>query len=92
MSPSPGVHASRHVIATVTVYRVFVANAVACVSVRTVFPTVQAFVTPGSGEIETDVDSETNTIVWWCPVCGENGYIRNWQGTLWDCATDSIPH
>ena len=47
---------------------------------------------PCPGEIETDVDSETNTIVWWCPACGENGYIRNWQGTLWDRAKDSVAH
>jgi hypothetical protein len=47
---------------------------------------------PCPGEIETDFELDTDTIVWWCPVCGENGYIRNWKGTLWDCATDSIPH
>jgi hypothetical protein len=47
---------------------------------------------PCPGEIETDFEPDTDTIVWWCPVCGENGYITNWQGTLWDCATDSMPH
>jgi len=47
---------------------------------------------PCPGEIETDFEVDTDTIVWWCPACGENGYIRNWKGTLWDCATDSMPH
>jgi hypothetical protein len=23
-------------------------------------------------------------ISWYCPVCGDNGLIRGWQGTLWD--------
>jgi hypothetical protein len=42
--------------------------------------------------IETDIDPETNTIEWWCPECGENGYIRNWAGTLWDRAQDAVGH
>ena len=47
---------------------------------------------PCSGEIETDFELDTDTIVWWCPVCGENGYIRNWKGTLWDRTNDSMAH
>ncbi len=39
---------------------------------------------PCSGEIEGDLDPETNVVLWWCPECGDNGYIRNWQGTSWD--------
>jgi len=23
-------------------------------------------------------------ISWYCPVCGDNGLIRGWQGTLWN--------
>lgn len=48
---------------------------------------------PCSGEIVTDFELENiDTIIWHCPVCDENGYIRNWQGTLWDRTTDSISH
>ena len=47
---------------------------------------------PCPGIIETDVLSEEGTIVWWCPICGENGYIRKWEGTLWDRTRDSAAH
>ena len=43
---------------------------------------------PCTGAIEADLDPETEDIVWWCPVCHDNGYIRNWKGTMWDF-TDS---
>ena len=26
----------------------------------------------------------TSDIIWRCPVCGDNGIIRNWRGTIWD--------
>ena len=39
---------------------------------------------PCTGVIEVDLDPPTEDIVWWCPVCGDNGYIRNWKGTIWD--------
>lgn len=39
---------------------------------------------PCSGYIEADLDFETEDVAWWCPVCGDNGYIRNWKGTVWD--------
>ena len=39
-----------------------------------------------------DFEPETDAIVWWCPACGENGTIRNWKGTLWDRANDSVAH
>lgn len=47
---------------------------------------------PCPGEIESDLEPEDGTIVWWCPICGENGYIRNWEGTLWDRGRDTIAH
>jgi hypothetical protein len=43
------------------------------------------------GYIEADMDSETDEIMWWCPMCGDNGYIRNWKGTIWDLSHDSDP-
>lgn len=27
-------------------------------------------------------------IVWHCPVCGDRGVIRGWEGTLWDGFAD----
>ena len=39
---------------------------------------------PCRGLIESDLNPETGAIVWRCPVCGDNGYIRNWEATLWD--------
>ena len=39
---------------------------------------------PCGGSIEADFDPDTEAIEWWCPVCGDNGYIRNWKGTMWD--------
>ncbi len=45
-----------------------------------------------TGEIETDIDAETEEIVWWCPACGDNGIIRNWKGSMWDCTNDAKAH
>jgi hypothetical protein len=39
---------------------------------------------PCRGMVESDLDFETEDIMWWCPVCGDNGYIYNWKGSLWD--------
>lgn len=39
---------------------------------------------PCKGSIEGFVDPDLHVIVWQCPACGDNGYINNWQGTLWD--------
>jgi hypothetical protein len=41
---------------------------------------------PCGGEIETDIDPDTDQVLWWCPVCGDEGSISNWQGYLWDCS------
>ena len=47
---------------------------------------------PCSGKIETDLEPETDRIVWWCPACGENGFISNWKDTLWDRTRDLTAH
>jgi hypothetical protein len=48
---------------------------------------------PCPGVIQVDIDPETEDVVWWCPVCGDNGYIRNWKGTIWDLSeAGSEPH
>jgi len=45
-----------------------------------------------TGQIETDVNAYTVEIVWSCPVCGDNGIIRNWKGSMWDCTNDARAH
>jgi len=47
---------------------------------------------PCPGVIETDFEPETDRIVWWCPECGESGFIDNWKGTLWDRTADRTRH
>lgn len=37
------------------------------------------------GEIIACFDeTEPSAIKWFCPFCGDSGYIRGWQGTAWD--------
>jgi len=36
------------------------------------------------GPIEADFEENGEVIGWRCPFCGDNGYIRGWEGTLWD--------
>jgi len=37
------------------------------------------------GEIIAFMDYERNSvIVWSCPICGDNGVISGWEGTVWD--------
>ncbi len=43
---------------------------------------------PCAGVIGTDMDPDTDAIMWWCPVCGDNGTISRWQGSRWDRTTD----
>ena len=44
---------------------------------------------PCKGFIESWIDPETGEIPWQCPKCGDNGYIRNWEGTMWDLTEDT---
>jgi len=39
---------------------------------------------PCVGLIGTDTDPDTDAIVWWCPACGDNGTVTDWQGSRWD--------
>ena len=42
---------------------------------------------PGRKRCRGDIMAERRAgseIVWECPVCGDNGVIRGWEGTLWD--------
>jgi hypothetical protein len=36
------------------------------------------------GEIVASFEADGSTIVWRCPVCGDNGVTRGWEGTPWD--------
>jgi len=36
-----------------------------------------------TGSILSRLESETDDIIWHCPICGHNGIIRNWQTTKW---------
>jgi hypothetical protein len=38
---------------------------------------------PCWGEIIAFVDGQ-HAISWSCPVCGDNGVISGWKGTIWD--------
>jgi hypothetical protein len=37
-----------------------------------------------AGEIAAAFEDDGATIVWRCPVCGDNGVARAWEGTPWD--------
>ena len=37
-----------------------------------------------SGEIVASFEADGETIAWHCPVCGDNGVTRGWEGTPWD--------
>lgn len=37
-----------------------------------------------SGEIQAALVPSSDRIVWECPLCGDNGLIRGWKGTIWD--------
>ena len=45
-----------------------------------------------TGMIQADEDPDTEEIRWFCPVCDDNGYIRNWQNTLWDLSSMDYLH
>jgi len=47
---------------------------------------------PCQGEILAYLNEETKTIQWDCPVCGDNGFIYDWEETKWDMRfSDTIP-
>lgn len=47
---------------------------------------------PCKGEILAFLNDETKAIQWNCPVCGDNGFIYDWEGTNWDMRfSDTIP-
>ena len=44
---------------------------------------------PGHRRCEGDIiaffdEAKSSAIKWFCPFCGDSGYIRGWQGTVWD--------
>lgn len=48
---------------------------------------------PCKGQIEGHIAPYTEDIVWWCPLCGDSGFITNWKGTIWDLSeAGNTPH
>ena len=47
---------------------------------------------PCTGVIEAYLERETEDIVWWCPICRDRGYIRNWKDTIWDLRNAEVLH
>lgn len=41
-----------------------------------------------TGHIYASIQQD-QSIRWYCNVCGNNGYITGWQGTIWDNTTKS---
>ena len=37
-----------------------------------------------TGRIEAELTPREDELHWWCPECGDNGRISNWEGTRWD--------
>jgi hypothetical protein len=44
---------------------------------------------PCKGEIVSFLDPDDGSILWRCPVCGDNGSIYGWEGTFWDLSVQS---
>lgn len=48
---------------------------------------------PCKGIIMGGTDPDTGIIIWWCKECHVNGFISNWQGTMWDMSdADGAAH
>jgi len=45
---------------------------------------------PGTVRHMTEPGGEER-IFWRCAVCGDNGEISNWQGSIWDCREKGVP-
>jgi hypothetical protein len=37
-----------------------------------------------AGTLDVGFNEDFSEIIWFCPVCGDNGIIRGWQGSFWD--------
>jgi len=36
------------------------------------------------GSLTIFFDVDTHDVLWFCPVCDDQGRIRDWEGTFWD--------
>ena len=45
---------------------------------------------PCRGEIAAFLNEETKEIEWACPVCGDAGFIADWEKTHWDMTSSDI--
>ena len=39
---------------------------------------------PCPGHIQSELSTDGTELHWWCPQCGDNGYISDWEHTRWD--------
>jgi hypothetical protein len=39
---------------------------------------------PCTGTLDIGFDHDFSGIIWRCPICGDNGIIRGWEGSFWD--------
>ncbi|MGP8113754.1 MAG: hypothetical protein ACLQFF_07750 [Steroidobacteraceae bacterium] len=39
---------------------------------------------PCTGLLTIFFDVDTNDVLWFCPVCNDEGVIRGWRDTFWD--------
>ena len=39
---------------------------------------------PCAGTLDIGFDDDFSGITWRCPMCGDNGIIRGWEGSFWD--------
>lgn len=39
---------------------------------------------PCPGRVQAGFDGASGRIRWFCPICGDNGWISGWQGSRWD--------
>lgn len=45
---------------------------------------------PCRGWIRARLDAASRTILWLCPICGDNGEIRGWERTPWDLSDAAL--
>lgn len=45
-----------------------------------------------TGQIVAALKDDRRTIIWECPLCGDNGLITGWEGSYFDCTGREITH
>ena len=79
--PNPAVNLVHFLISIVSWVSLFAPN---CQRVTNVFCRRSPKRKSCKGQIHAQLDSETSQIQWFCPLCGDQGIISGWEGTLAD--------